>query len=96
MMDSQKTMKIIKIIFILIMIYFIYNTIENRRIKNKELQSIRENFNPLDIIKLVEKLPDLLFNVDTVFPTVMSFVPKVIQISQFIFGLIGSVMPFSK
>lgn len=89
----------LKIIFIIMMIYFIYNTIKNRQIQQDELNKIKERFNPFELIeiiaKLVAQLPKLAYNIVTALPTVLSFVPKVIEIGQFLVGLVTSVVPFS-
>jgi hypothetical protein len=90
---------ILKIIFIIMIIFFIWNTYKNKQIKEDELNKIKERFNPFELIeiiaKLVKQLPKLTFNMVTALPTVLSFVPKVIEIGQFLYGLIGSVLPFS-
>ncbi len=98
-MNGNIVQLILKIIFLMMMIYFIYNTITNKKIQQEELNKIIERFNPFELIKIIEtlvkQLPKLGYNIITALPTVISFVPKILDIGKFIFGLISSVIPFS-
>lgn len=89
---------ILKILFIIMMVYFIYNTKKNKKIQEEELNKIKERFNPLELLKiigeLIKQLPKLAFNIVKALPTVLSFVPKVIDIGKFLVGMTGSLLSF--
>jgi hypothetical protein len=98
-MNTNKKLLVLKIIFLMMMIYFILNTIKNKKIQEEELNKIKERFNPLELIKiigtLIKELPRLGFNIIKALPSVLSLVPKLIQLGGFIFKMIGSLLPFS-